>query len=543
MQKPTSGTDDTSDDQVDSELTSADSTPVKTGSVSSNIVDGGVIPETATSNIDAKLTEPTISPSEKKSEEDTTPNVREDTNEEVETVEPAKVQDAESTAETIPIPSTHSEGPAKTNEDGLTPANASSETGSTTSLEANDLRDTTNQVLGSDFLGESSSCGIDPSALELLNAIASITEGSERGSEDNFQMRNSPSMLRPVVRSNSRDSVDRGNIFDTIMSDIGNENSPSEEQKSISVCDLTEAILNSVTIPNETCAETSNVEPNENNTLQDNGSQEAHCDTATVQKDSREQMVVDNTTNDNTTGCSDDKVEAYQGDIADARETKESLPDDGDRNENADVQTAEDTEKECANEKNAEIDITSDITEELPAERENQSWIETDNDENKDKETSFTEHTEQTDKRTVVECPVESNKIDDDLVENSGVGQSDKDTYQGTPESIGEEKTEVNMVSDNIGSGIEKMKTNAKEDLQLRVVKAPITSNPFEIHEEIKDDDMPIVEIVDPDAKKVSLFILYFVARRLFQGQTETQTVAGQTISIYNQVHKDGTGQ
>ena len=64
LQKPTGDTDDTSDDQVDSELTSADSTPVKTGSVSSNIVDGGVIPETATSNIDAKVAEPTISPSE-----------------------------------------------------------------------------------------------------------------------------------------------------------------------------------------------------------------------------------------------------------------------------------------------------------------------------------------------------------------------------------------------------------------------------------------------------------------------------------------------
>ncbi len=58
----------------------------------------------------------------------------------------------------------------------------------------------------------------DPSALELLNAIASITEDSERGSEDNYP--NSPNILPSLVNPDSQD----GNIFDSIMNDISSLN-------------------------------------------------------------------------------------------------------------------------------------------------------------------------------------------------------------------------------------------------------------------------------------------------------------------------------
>ena len=436
----------------------------------------------------------------------------------------------------------------------------------------------------------------DPSALELLNAIASITgiEDSEKGSEDNFQMRNSPS--RPVERSNSRDSVDRGNIFETIMNDIENEDNLSvfnEVEKNVSVRDISKAII----------------ESNRMNISDDTMEKEKNKQGSSDKKDDKTNESVESNHR-----VGEDTVESKKEEITTLSVTKSEK---GDETVNDCENKIKHNSKPVVSSPNGEDNVTRKVNMETGVQLRHvnatvaeTSVIGSDKTSDNDSEVPISEKETKFDSEHQAEKPIgietkDESKHNDKTVKDSKDKDSfnnkesepmnaEQDSYnvvskgsnQGSvsvkfsrnPARLGDgvedeikirskpkeeaqfrvvskesgsnntlsvkmnsdseprnaEQNSYNIVSkgSNTGSVSEKISRNPaklggggdeikigskpKEELQFRVVKAPVTANPFEINEEIKEEDMPIIEVIDPDAKKVSLLKQIFYRISLF---------------------------
>ncbi len=360
----------------------------------------------------------------------------------------------------------------------------------------------------------------DPSALELLTAIASITEDSERGSEDSYQM-NSPNILQCIVNSDSRDSAERDNIFDSVMDDINslNELSAGDKEQKMDLGpdvelskvekDNTEVITEVLQEMDKSGADAMISETEETlaNNMPDPTAEEPRslmpsCDEAMSEV---VKQIADLSKSVETELCQSEMVPDSAPAMEDAKDVEEK---------NADATTVSaDLDNDIPTQ-----DANSQIEQETAATKEHfedsqrkvqesgHSIAEAEN-----KETDFKgSSTEAIVTAEVVDTAPENNSDSKDVegkqVDNDTVTTTEKLETEEDPtifsSRVNEETTDKSEVETSKEEVPPLADTTAEENAKSETRLKP-GGSPFEIEHEVKDEDMPILEIVDEDTNKV----------------------------------------